>query len=246
MTSFLQSITNPLRIFQLVRGKLIHKSFGGTAMKPVLRFLTLFVVLAISFGVLSAQEVRPQTGAGSKAVLFEFSGLSNLGVAPFHGGVGLKYYLASMMALRGSIGVGYYSKTTKGDPGYTDEKESTTDVPIGAGLEYHVLNAKNVSMYLGGELGVGLSSASTSQSVPVGNPERTTSGSTTTIGIGAILGVEYFISQSMSISGEYRLAFSTSSGSVEQKSGGVSVKRDLPTETHLGTGTATLTVAIYF
>ena len=215
-------------------------------MKPALRFLTLFVVLAIPVGFLSAQEIKPQTGAGSKAVLFEFSGLSNLGVAPFHGGIGLKYYLAPMMALRGSIGIGYYSKTTKGAPGSTDEKQSTTEIPIGAGLEYHVLNAKNVSMYLGGELGVGLSSASTSESVPVGNPERSTSASTTTFGIGGILGVEYFVSQSMSVAGEYRLGFSTSSGSVEAKSGGVSVKTDLPTETRFGTGTATLTVAIYF
>ena len=61
----------------------------------------IFIILIFSFSSLHAGE--PYFKTRSKALLFEFSGLDNLGANSYNGGIGGKYFIDNRMAIRGSL-----------------------------------------------------------------------------------------------------------------------------------------------
>ena len=56
-------------------------------------FKKIALILALFVCTSFAQKDGPFIGAGSKAVLFNFSGLANLGANNFDGGAGFKFFL---------------------------------------------------------------------------------------------------------------------------------------------------------
>ena len=75
-------------------------------------FKKIALILALFVCTSFAQKDGPFIAAGSKAVLFSFSGLSNLGANNFDGGAGMKFFITSPMALRFGVMVNVAGTTT--------------------------------------------------------------------------------------------------------------------------------------
>ena len=188
--------------------------------------------LILSVALLSAAtEVNAHTldvaQQGDKAVLFNFVGLSALNLNAYQGGIGGKYFISNGMALRGMLLFGLDNKTTTGTPQFTDNSLS---IGIAAGLEYHLPLASQVSPYLGGQISF-LNSAETT------NPGANKT-SSTTFGLGAIGGIEYFFNNNLSLSAEYQFGVT----STQSSASGAPDRSELK----LGFQTAGLTLAAYF
>jgi hypothetical protein len=229
-------------------------------MKARLMAGVVAVAVAVSFSW--AQEITPSVGAGSKAMLFTFSGLSFLGAGAYNGGVGVKYFLTSNIGLRGSLIGGYGSQTVKTTltSGGKDGSNSGSTIGIALGAEYHLTFAR-VSPFIGG---TGMfSSTSTKQVIPVnvvGGSETTDKNLSTqltfvpgkTLSLGGIGGVEFFITKELSLSAEYQLGYAFPIGYTTTHTvvtGGVTqeTKTDVEGITRLGiTNTGALTLAVYF
>ena len=77
------------------------------------RLLAVLLVLALVSGsLLAADTAKPITKAGSKALMFDLSGLAALGANNFQGGsdslqggLGFKYYISNGVAVRAASGV---------------------------------------------------------------------------------------------------------------------------------------------
>ncbi|MDR3666271.1 MAG: outer membrane beta-barrel protein [Ignavibacteriaceae bacterium] len=176
--------------------------------------LIIVIFTCISF---AQKDHDPFMYTGSKAILFSFSGLSNLGANNFDGGAGIKFFLTSPMALRIGVQVNAAGTTTPANPitGEVGLDGSTTSTTIGvdAALEYHMTTTR-LSPYFGG--GVGFATTS-NQSIPAVTGttaplyQITTKdgpGAGLTFNVFALMGAEYFIVNEVSLSAEYRLGYS--------------------------------------
>ena len=182
--------------------------------KVLIVAFAILLVGSMSYG----QEVMPNLSGGSKALLFTFGGLSTLNASNFGGGFGAKYYLASSMAVRGGIQFSSASTTTPANPptgqSGLDGSTSSTTIGVGGAVELH-MGSGRVSPYIGG--GVGFSTTSTeSKNVVVGVAPLTqttvkNAGGSTTFTVYGMAGFEFFLWKEVSLSGEYRLGFSSSS-----------------------------------
>ena len=129
----------------------------------------LLTSLLTLFTVAGAQSQPLSVGTqGSKAILFNFAGLSALNLTAYQGGLGGKYFISNGLVVRALLLFGIDNSTTKSSPQFTDDKLS---FGIGGGLEYHLPLASNVSPYVGGALSF-VSSARTTN--PGANKTSTT------------------------------------------------------------------------
>jgi opacity protein-like surface antigen len=226
--------------------------------KKIALILVLFT--CISF---AQKDHDPFMYSGSKAVLFSFSGLSNLGANNFDGGAGMKFFLTPPMALRFGVQVNASGTTTPANttaalPVSIDGSTTNTTFGVDAALEYH-LTTTRVSPYFGGGIGF---SMSTNERKPVAGPApagttlyqatyKNESGAGTSINFFALMGVEYFIVDAVSLSAEYRLGYSILTPKDEEFTPAVA---NPVTVTSKGTSshdlylnsTGVLTLAVYF
>ncbi len=173
-----------------------------------------------------AEDLVPANGAGSKALLFTFSGLANLGAAAFNGGIGGKYFIAEKMALRGNLNFMTSSESrpfTGGGTGGTDGSNSGTAFGLGAALEYFLAKAR-LSPFVGGGLGISLSSTNQKSPAAAGATQTVIENAPITVnGIGyvpgfglninGLAGAEFFITQEISLALEYQLGYFLTSAS---------------------------------
>jgi hypothetical protein len=162
-----------------------------------------------------SEDVTPEIAAGSKAALFSFSGLATLGANAYNGGIGMKYYLIDMLALRASLSFAFADQGTPAPAaGGTAGDANGFSVGLNVGAEYHLLKTR-VSPYVGGTMG--FLSTSTSKKDPVATGGTATKYENTVIlgltpgfnfNIAALAGVEFFIVKELSLSAEYRLGYS--------------------------------------
>ncbi len=186
----------------------------------------------LAFALTSAVSAQPLSvgGQGSRAVLFNFSGLGNLNLTGYDGGIGGKYFIDQDVAIRGMLMFGIDNTSTNNTGGAPQPSTDRMSFGIQGGLEYHLPLNSNVSPYLGGLV-------SFSTNAATNNP-----GAAKVInnmfGLSAVGGVEYFFNQNISLSAEYQFGLTTTSGS---NSNGPSTNR-----LQLGFQTAGLTMAVYF
>ena len=64
---------------------------------------TTGVALLVLFAATVARGAEVATTANSKAMVFKFNGLSDLGLQGPNGGLGLRYYLRDRLALRPAL-----------------------------------------------------------------------------------------------------------------------------------------------
>jgi opacity protein-like surface antigen len=204
---------------------------------------TVFVVLVIAAfaNVSQAQDdaniIRPSTKSGSAAWLFDFGGLSTLGMAsmpiastPVGGtvaGAGLKMYLADDLALRAILG---FSMASDGDAGVAGGTEhANTAIGIAVGIEMHTHDVYSTSPYFGAQLAFAtVSHKTTTNGSP--NVEVTNSGSS--FGIGVLAGFDWYFTRGIAVGAEYNLGFSSMSESAESSAS--TTNPDIPGSTFIG------------
>ena len=218
-------------------------------MKKVLIIVLVILFLGtISFG----QEINlPQKG--NKAMLFEFSGLGFLGVLEYQGGFGYKMFLNNNMALRTALLMNYNKDNTPytGGGDGKDGYDKTFGMGAEIALELHK-NYGNVSPYTG--IGGKFVQTTTESALPVqsGSTQPTLknqigSGSGMNIGGFFIIGMEYFINDNISLSGEYHLGVDYTSALTEVYDDGTN-KIETDGGSSLGFGISSIglfTLAIY-
>jgi opacity protein-like surface antigen len=206
--------------------------------------LTIFVNLAFA-----GDDSVPKSKSGDKAFLFTLSGLSNLGATSYMGGLGGKYYISDGNAIRASLGYATSTTTTKttAGAGTSDEKQTGTTFIIAPAF-IHNINANGpVLAYVGGEF-IYLSSSSTTESpAPAFAPNVKNHVSTTGFGIAGIAGVEWFAWNNISLSAEYILAYTSTSGTTENtNAAGTTTTTDNPSTTTFVLGTTGIIPTVNF
>lgn len=221
------------------------------------RFLQIMLNLILFSTISFAQQNQGYFKAGSKALLFEFSGLADLGAGSYNGGLGGKYFLTNKMAVRGSLQFIDISQEIpfQGDGGI----DGTRDVSlfgISGAIEVH-FDTSRVNPYFGGGAGVAFSSterktaaADITQQVIIKNDQDGELGyyGGTQFSIFAMLGVEVFIIDQLSLAAEYRLGYTyVSQKDQEVTQGTTTVTTRQGSITGLGLESAgALILSIYF
>ncbi len=193
-------------------------------MRKSIVILVALMLLTVSYAQSQQLKVASQ---GDKAVLFTFSGLNNLGASLYQGGFGMKYFMADKVALRGMLIVGADDKTTKTTPETTDDGLT---IGIGCAIEYHLSLASSVSPYIGG----GIFYQYSSETQDPGSYKSTANN----LGLGALIGVEYFFNQNLSLSAEYQFGLSSASSTAPESPD--------QSELKIGFHTLDLTLSVYF
>jgi hypothetical protein len=247
-----------------------HLHSNGKFIRSSGLFALLFCVM-VPLSTCSAEDVGSSVELNSKAVLFSFNGLSTLGAGAFNGGIGGKYYLLDVLALRASLQFLTASQTLVVAGMNTNGSSSATRFGLTAAAEYHLLKSR-VSPYVGA--GIDFSTTSTNHKNPyaaggalttqvtiknsstgeVLNANSYTAGAT--FGINGLGGIEFFITKELSLSAEYQLGYAYISQSDEVRTtttttGGIT--SEITTTTPYGstsqfgiTSVGLLTLAVYF
>ena len=217
------------------------------------KLAAVLTILLLVGSVALGQDVVPGPSAGSKGMLFSFSGLSNLGAGTYEGGFGLKLYISDYMAVRGVVQLGLESTTTPANPGIgqtgTDGSSSDNTFGVGGAIEMHFTKSR-VSPYMGA--GILFATRSTEEKDAVIAPAIQTTvknaNGATSISIGVLLGVEYYVTNSVSLSAEYQLGFtSLSYKDREETASNITVTTKRGSGSAIGIGNSgLLTLAVYF
>ncbi len=191
------------------------------------RLATLVVVAALAVAGMSAQDAnRCRTKSGDMSMLFTLNGLQNLGAGNYNGGVGLGFYIIDGIQLRLGLGLGSTTETT--GTGDQEEIDGTSMFTIAPAIRLNLLKSSTVVGYTGLQVSYGMSGTSNK----VGGKEVASS-SGSTIGVGALLGAEWFPWENVSLGLEYGLGFSTTSTSTKDQSG---TETDGPSNSALNLG----------
>lgn len=185
------------------------------------RTVLLAVALLLVAGVAHAGEIN--TVGGTKALIFGFSGLSNLGLSGHQGtyGIGARYYFQEQLAIVPGIQFGLSATTTKAQADdYSDEKTGSATFGLSCAIEKHITGPKSVSPYVGVGACFSSSATATEPSIPDNAPQNTLE--RTTVGefsFGGFLmaGFQWSFAGPMTLGGEYRANLGFSSGSTERE-----------------------------
>jgi hypothetical protein len=228
--------------------------------------IILAAMLLLAITPIFGQDLAPDLGRGTKAMLFTFDGFSTLRAGDFEGGVGAKYYLMPKIAVRGGLQFASASEDIPANPSPnqqgTDGEESATRFGVSGAIEVHTA-AKRANAYVGG--GLGLTRTTTeSKSVEIGNPPpaqdvtkndptgENINGQTfisgTSFNVFALAGIEFFLFKEISLAAEYRLGLAKlSRPDAEFTSGTISQKFKVGGGSNFGiSNSGLLTIAVYF
>lgn len=200
--------------------------------------LFTFVVIAVMIsGVAMAAEVP--TSAGDKAMVFMFSGLSDLHLDGYMGdyGLGMRYYISDGTAIRAGLEFGSVSLKDID----SDLEGDGTSYGLTAMYEKHLEGmCASVVPYWG--LGVGYNSWSSKVTGGSNWIEEKESG----FGFMGAMGFEWGFTDCMTLGGEYELGLWTFSGETEEDIGGVNDTYDEYEGSFMGVGTASVYLSVYW
>jgi hypothetical protein len=246
-----------------------HRLFSNQK-KWTIKSLVIASVFAIipASTSFAASDFTAANVAGSKAILFSFSGLSVLAANAYDvkdvgAGIGAKYYLTDPLALRASLIFATASQNVpaQASPG-TDGSNSGTMFGLTAGAEYHLLKGR-VSPFVGGALGFSTTSTTKKSMVAGTGPQTTIENDATTpplslggytftpglaFQVAGIGGIEFFITQDISLGAEYQLGLFMNSPSDTKATtppNTVTAKNGATTAFGIH-GAGMLTLAVYF
>jgi opacity protein-like surface antigen len=224
----------------------------------------LFTALCCTMLPISAfaeGEVAPTIGVGSKAILFSFNGLAILGAGAFNGGIGGKYYLMENLAARGGLQFLTVSRSIPANPPVgitgTDGSQSAFQLGLNAAVEYH-LSKSRVSPYVGGGF-LFLTTTTNNKTAVQGalasvETQNAANGETIdgvpyyaglNFGLMALGGIEFFITNEISLGAEYQLGYNLNSRYNQKIVNGLETKVG-NTNTIGIKATGLLTLAVYF
>jgi len=227
-------------------------------MKKLLVLLAVITfVSSLAFAQGDSSSSDPGSAAGDKGILFQFSGLNVLGAGAYNGGFGAKIFLSDYMAVRGVISLGISSSKTPANPPTgqvgVDGENSSSTFGIGGAIEIHLTKSR-ISPFIGG--GVMLTTRSTESKpaaygapgVPINQTVTKNAGGYTEFSFGGILGVEYYVTDGVSLSAEYLVGVAlTSNKDIEVTTATTTTTTAQGSSTNIGiTNGGTLTLAVYF
>jgi hypothetical protein len=146
---------------------------------------------------------------GKWGISLSVSGLSNLGIGLYQGGIGVKHWRTNSFAWKAIVGFGvsntvypaYYI-------GYTDAKTKESKFSINPGLEFHFLKDTKFSPYFYTGFDVSTTSTTYDYSIYIADPTQSIRQkhiSNTSLGLDGALGLEYFFNSHLSLSAEYQI-----------------------------------------
>lgn len=220
-------------------------------------FLSGLIIVCVAFFLclLPFKGANSEVEHGKTGLRFTVQGLDYIGVGKVEGGIGLKVWLADNVAVRGDFGVGFSSFTQEPtNEDYTDYKEKEREISFGVGPEYHPLAGNRVSPYIGVGINFSISTTEYEPFIHKTNPSpydtKLEKWSSTGFGAGVLVGVEFFMGNHLSLSGEYELGLcrTTSKHKTELVGGqGVEQPKEIKsTTTDLGVNTSSLILTVYF
>jgi hypothetical protein len=221
-------------------------------MKRFVFVLLLGVCLAAAVGA----QNTPVTSKGSLGLQFSFAGFGGFGIGGVPAGtvpvdttpavpgytstpevgVGVRYFLADRLALRGGLSVASATVTDTAGGVARD-----LELSFEPGITYYLVSSGSAAVYVGAFLSAGYASASVT-TAPSATPD---SFSGFGFGVGAILGAEYFILPRLSIGAEYDLGLSYLSGAWVFGVGGTASASELAIGTGSLPGSAAAFLTIY-
>jgi outer membrane protein W len=150
----------------------------------------------------------PNTGMGAKQMVFEFSGLSTLGLSPYGGGFGFRYFYADDTAIRGSVNFAYSKDEDKS--GDTTLEDTTTMIGASLVWERYMAAIASVAPYMG--IGVGYFYEKETQPGTGLFADSDYETTNNILQIPLVAGFQWYFTQAMSLGGEYRLSFRYETG----------------------------------
>jgi hypothetical protein len=231
-------------------------------MKRILGSMLVLVFAATCVGAATVETTK-----GTNNIVFQFNGLSTLGVSgydfgmggqqiistledqgenPFSGlsganaGIGWRHYISDGTALRPGVTFGYASGEVK-DPANSSNKTTSTVQQMGVNLvlEKHRNMKGPISPYLGAGAGYDYTKFKVEQKAE-GQPTDKVELAASAFSIFGVLGFEWAFADAVTLGGEYRAGFSAASGNVKtdgEKTADVSA-------TAGGIGTASLFLSV--
>ena len=218
------------------------------------RILPLGLVLLIVAHSVFAQDTRETVDRARKTgLLFTLAGLGDfgvsgniLGVAVPTGssssqkmaGLGLKFYLSSKWAIRGSLHFGLVQVDASATTGTS--KSTVYTFGFAPGLEYHFVNTKAVTAYFGGAAAFGLYNSSTPADAFGGSYATKVKGMVYSLAL--LFGVEFFLAENVSLGAEYQLGANYTSGTTDSGTR----TTNMPKALNLGINAIAATLAVYW
>lgn len=175
----------------------------------------LFCLAATMAIAATAQAADINTAKGTKQLVFQFNGLSDLSAGAYNGGFGTRYYLNDGLALRPGVQLFSSSSTEKSlTPNVSDNKYTTNGFGLSLALESHRKGPANISPFCGAGFEWSMYSATHEPShLPNATATMTKQVNTgNAFGLFGVTGFEWGFTQSMTLGAEYRLGFNYDSG----------------------------------
>lgn len=212
--------------------------------------IVLAAFLAVQFlGATQAVAAKVETEKGTRALVFQFSGLSSLGAGAYKSGIGMRYYIQPGLALRPGLQFDYASETTKTQlSGYSDAKDKMMAMGINLAVEKHAPGMGSLSPYIGAIAGFSIYNNSSEPSLPGTIPTGTWIKGTEkgmNIGVGGLAGFEWGFSEGVTLGAEYVLGLYIGSGKEENEYQGQATQTsDDMSDMGLGFGTASFYLSV--
>jgi len=184
------------------------------------RAVLVLAALALLAGQLQAAPVS--TDNGDKALVFTFSGLSNMSLGSYDGGVGLRYYIGDALALRPGINFGMASGDDESKNGTDVEAESSSwSLRASVALEKHrAAGSSSLSPYygVGAALGAGHSESERRRTVLADSTlKEETASDSRNASVFLLAGFEWGFADGITLGGEYQFGARFFSSELELK-----------------------------
>lgn len=223
----------------------INTSFRRSRMKKI-SFLPLFL-LFLNLLVNSTHAETPQQYGyrGQDGIILAVRGSWDIGVGTIEGGIGYKYWMSDRLAIKSFLTFGKTDTTILYyDNGYPlEQRVREKSFSLLTGIEDHFWNRSRLSFFYGGGI-LFKTSSSKIDYTPYDhlNEIKGVRSNKNIFGIQSTLGVEYFFTKRLSISGQYQIDFSF----VKESRRNILVAgKEKITAWNLGVSTSALILTIY-
>ena len=191
---------------------------------------------------------------GKWGISLSVSGLSNLGIGLYQGGIGVKHWFSEGFALKSILGLSAKSRAYHSiDTLYSDNKINQATFSANLGGELHFSKGSRFSPYFYTGFNYTMNTTTEYSATPVSRPpgwntKRRTS--TSSFGVDGAIGVEYMFFQHLSLAGEYQVGLSFQTDKIRNTlipGPGIVQPPELKTTiTSFGTKTSSLILTVYF
>jgi opacity protein-like surface antigen len=193
---------------------------------------------------------------GKWGISLSASGLSNLGIGLYQGGIGVKHWFSDIFLVKTILGFSVdQTSEQNSSPDFTDLKANRSTYSLSLGPEFHFLHDSKFSPYFYSGFSTTYSPTTFDYPILKINPTpgvlRGKHRSTNSIGVDAGIGLEYAFTKHFSLSGEYLVGFRYEVNKEEWlyvPGPGVTEKLRMPSTTHttFGARTSSLILTVYF